>query len=160
MSFLIQKTTIFPNTLPKEIHLCVANVKIKTYTYMYTVLTCILASPVAQMVKNLPAMRETWIWALGREDPLENEMATHCSILPGEFHGERSQASYSLWDWKESDMTEWSTSFFKYSYVIHLCITCVCVCVCVWKSLSRVQLFATPWTIQAMEFSRPEYWCG
>ena len=29
-----------------------------------------------------------------------------------------------------------------------------------WKSLSRVLLFATPWTIQSMEFSRPEYWSG
>ena len=29
-----------------------------------------------------------------------------------------------------------------------------------WKWLSRVQLFATPWTIQPMEFSRPEYWSG
>ena len=29
-----------------------------------------------------------------------------------------------------------------------------------WKSLSRVQFFATPWTIQSMEFSRPEYWSG
>ena len=30
----------------------------------------------------------------------------------------------------------------------------------VWKSLSRVWLFATPWSIQSMEFSRPEYWVG
>ena len=29
-----------------------------------------------------------------------------------------------------------------------------------WKSLTRVQLFLTPWTIQTMEFSRPEYWSG
>ena len=29
-----------------------------------------------------------------------------------------------------------------------------------WKSLSHVRLFATPWTIQSMEFSRPEYWSG
>ena len=29
-----------------------------------------------------------------------------------------------------------------------------------WKSLSRVWLFATPWTIQSMELSRPEYWSG
>ena len=29
-----------------------------------------------------------------------------------------------------------------------------------WKSLSRVQLFATPWTMQSMELSRPEYWSG
>ena len=33
------------------------------------------------MVKNLPAMQETWIWSLGWEDPLEKGMATHCSIL-------------------------------------------------------------------------------
>ena len=32
--------------------------------------------------------------------------------------------------------------------------------VCIWKSLSHVQLFVTPWTIQSMEFSRPEYWSG
>ena len=31
---------------------------------------------------------------------------------------------------------------------------------CKWKSLSRVQLFATPWSIQSKEFSRPEYWSG
>ena len=35
----------------------------------------------AQMIKNLSAMRETQIWSLGRENPLEKEMATHSSIL-------------------------------------------------------------------------------
>ena len=35
----------------------------------------------AQMVKNLPAVQETWVWSLGWEDPLEKEMATHSSIL-------------------------------------------------------------------------------
>ena len=39
------------------------------------------ASFVAQMVKNLPAVRETWIRSLGREDPLEKGMTTHSSIL-------------------------------------------------------------------------------
>ena len=33
------------------------------------------------MVKNLPAMHETWVWSLGSEDPLEKGMATHSSIL-------------------------------------------------------------------------------
>ena len=33
------------------------------------------------MVKNLPAMRETWVQSLGQKDPLEKEMATHSSIL-------------------------------------------------------------------------------
>ena len=36
---------------------------------------------VAQLVKNLPAVQETWIQSLGWEDPLEKEMATHSSIL-------------------------------------------------------------------------------
>ena len=39
------------------------------------------ASLVAQPVKRLPAMRETWVRFLGREDPLEKEMATHSSTL-------------------------------------------------------------------------------
>ena len=37
--------------------------------------------PVAQMVKNLPAMQETWVRSLGQEDPLEKGMAIHSSIL-------------------------------------------------------------------------------
>ena len=35
----------------------------------------------AQLVKNLPAMQETWVQSLGREDLLEKEMTTHSSIL-------------------------------------------------------------------------------
>ena len=38
-------------------------------------------SLVAQLVKNLPALWETWVWSLGRDDPLEKEMAIHSSIL-------------------------------------------------------------------------------
>ena len=65
------------------------------------------ASLVAQMVKNLPAMQETQVQSLGWEDPLEKGMATHSSILAGEFHGQRSQAEpYSPWDLKASDMTK------------------------------------------------------
>ena len=40
-----------------------------------------LASLVAQMVKNLPAMQETWVQSLGQEDPLEKEMATQSGIF-------------------------------------------------------------------------------
>ena len=39
------------------------------------------ASLVSQMVKRLPAMRETWVQSLGLEDPLEVDMATHSSTL-------------------------------------------------------------------------------
>ena len=38
------------------------------------------ASPMAQTVKNLPAMQETKVQSLGQEDPLKEEMATHCSL--------------------------------------------------------------------------------
>ena len=45
-------------------------------------ISCITwASSVAQLVKNLPAMQETWFRSLGRKDPLEKEMATHSSTL-------------------------------------------------------------------------------
>ena len=47
----------------------------------YLILIITLASLVAQTVKNLPAMRETWVRSLGWEDPLEEGMATHSSIL-------------------------------------------------------------------------------
>jgi len=40
---------------------------------------------VAQMVKNLPAMRETWVRSLSQEDPLEKGMATHSNILTWEI---------------------------------------------------------------------------
>ena len=50
------------------------------------------ASLVAQPIKNLPAMQETWVRSLGWEDPLEKGTATHSSILTREFHG-----LYSPW---------------------------------------------------------------
>ena len=43
------------------------------------------ASPVTQMVNNLPAMQEPWVQSLGQEDPLEKGMATHSSILAWEI---------------------------------------------------------------------------
>ena len=63
--------------------------------------------PVGQMVRNLPAPQETQVQPLGREDPLEKEMAIHFSILawripwtkePGGLHSQR--------DYKESNTTE------------------------------------------------------
>ena len=45
------------------------------------------ASLVAQRLKCLPAMRETWVRSLGLEDPLEKEMATHSSILAWRIPG-------------------------------------------------------------------------
>ena len=53
------------------------------------------------MVKNPPAMQKIWVQSLGWENPMEKGMATHSSILAGEFHGLRSP-----WGRKESDTTE------------------------------------------------------
>ena len=58
------------------------------------------------MVKNLPAMQETWVRFLVWEDPLEKGMATHSSILAWENHGERSLVGYSPWITEELDETE------------------------------------------------------
>ena len=60
------------------------------------------ASLVAHLVKNLPAIQETWVRSLGWEDPLEKGKATHTLVFwPGELQG-----LYSPWDHKESDTTE------------------------------------------------------
>ena len=61
----------------------------------------------AQTVKNLPAMQETWIRSLGWEDPLEKGKATHPVFWPGEFHG-----LYSPRGLKQSDTTEQLSLYF------------------------------------------------
>ena len=66
----------------------------------------LIASMVAQMVKNPPAVRETWTLSLGWEDPLEEGWQPTPVFLPGESHGQRSLVGYSPWGRKELDMTE------------------------------------------------------
>ena len=60
-----------------------------------------LASLVVQMVKNLPTMQDTRVQFLGREDLLEEEMATHSSILAWRIHGQRGLVGYSPWGHEE-----------------------------------------------------------
>ena len=64
------------------------------------------ASLVAQRVKHLPAIWETWVQFLGWEDPLEKAMVTHSSTLLVKSHGRRSLVGCNPWGHKESDMTE------------------------------------------------------
>jgi len=75
-----------------------------------------LASLVAQVVKNLLAMQETWVRSLGWEDLLEKEMTTHSIILLRDFHGQRSLVGYSPWDFKELDVTERLTHTHTHTY--------------------------------------------
>ena len=53
--------------------------------------------PDGSAVKNLPATAGKGVQSLGQKDPLEKEMATHCSILAWETCGQRSLAGYSPW---------------------------------------------------------------
>ena len=57
------------------------------------------------MVKRLPAMQETWVWLLGREDPLEKEMATHSSIFALEIPWTKEPGRLECIQSQEVDMT-------------------------------------------------------
>ena len=78
-------------------------------SYFLFLQICLIQSPqgfpFGSEVKNLPAMQVTWVQSLGREDPLEKEMATHSSSLAGEFHKQRILVGYSVWAHKELDTT-------------------------------------------------------
>ena len=64
------------------------------------------ASLVAQRLKRQPPMRETWVPSLGREDPLEEEMATHSSILAWEMPWTEEPGGLQSMQLQELDMTE------------------------------------------------------
>ena len=87
-------------------------------------------SLVAQRLKRLPAMWETWVQSLGRKDPLEKEMATHSVFLPGESHGRRSLVGYSPRSYKELDTTEWLHFHFHF-------IWCCILAWSIWKNIIR-----------------------
>ena len=116
------------------------------------------ASSVAQMVKNVPAMEETQVWSLGQEDPLEKGMAIHSSVLawripwieePGGLQFRGSQRVRHSWTT--------NISLFWYQLLSLRQMKK--------EKVSRVWLFATPWTVAhqarlSMGFSRQEYWSG
>ena len=77
------------------------------------------ASLVAQSVKNLPTVQETWVRSPGWEDPLEKWQPTPVS-LPRKSHGQKSLVGCSPWGRKESGTTEWLTL----TYSKYLCSFC------------------------------------
>ena len=109
----------------------------------------ICVSLVAQMVKNLPAVWETWIWSLGWEDAREKKMQPtpvfwpgevhglyspwvtksqtqlsdfHLPVfLPGEFHGQRSQSGYSPWG--RTVRHDWATNTYAYINILNQSLT-------------------------------------
>ena len=106
------------------------------FVFCFTVYICLFIysvctggiSLVAQVVKNLPAMQETWVQSLDREDPLEKGMATHSSILawripwteePGRLQSTGSQRVGHNWATNTCSFhaTSWTSS--------HICTDCI-----------------------------------
>ena len=67
------------------------------------------ASLVAQVVKNLPAMQETWVRSLSQEDPLEMEMAIHSSILAWRIPWTEEPDGLQTTGLQKLDTTKWLT---------------------------------------------------
>ena len=63
-------------------------------------------SVMAQMVKNRPAVEETWVQSLGRKDPLEKEMATHSNILAWGIPWIEEPSGLESMGCRESDTTD------------------------------------------------------
>ena len=78
----------------------------------------LVASLVAERLKHLPAMQETWVRSLDRGDPLEKEMATHSSTLAWRIPWREEPGS--PWGCKESDTTEQLHFHFHFTYQIKL----------------------------------------
>ena len=83
----------------------------------------------AEMVKNPPAMQETWVQSLGEEGPLEKEITSHSNILAWRISWTEEPGRLPHpWSHKDSDPTE------------QLILTSLV------QSLSRVRLYVIPWT--------------
>ena len=96
-------------------------------------MAAIRASLVAQRLKRLPATWETWVRSLGWEDPLEKEMATHCSILawripwteePGRLQSMGSQGRTRLSDFTFTFTDGWESP----PLITHACVSSYVVC--------------------------------
>ena len=87
--------------------------------------------PGGTAVKNLPANAEDAGLIPGWGRPLEEEMATHSSILAGESHGDENLAGYSPWGPKELDMAEWLKCILGYIFFF---LTLLPALICIWWS--------------------------
>ena len=83
---------------PSPGHLPHPGIEPRSPTSVWQVVSLPQASLVAHLVKNLPALRETWVQSLGWKDTLEKEMATHSSILTWKIPWTQEPgAGYSPW---------------------------------------------------------------
>ena len=84
------------------------------FSYSYH---CSEAFLVAQMVKSLPAMQETWVQSLGRKILWRRAWQPTPTFMPGESYEQRSLVGYSPWGHIESDTTEWLNTHLILFYI-------------------------------------------
>ena len=114
-----------------------------------------IASLVAQRVRHLPAVQETWVQSLGQEDPLEKELATHSSTLAWKIPCTEEPCRIQSMGLQRVGH-DLSFTFFTFtlpSWRIFVSHTN-------WKRNLHVKFLPCKISIQSMEFSRPEYWSG
>ena len=136
--------------------------------YLRTYIVSLLCLPMKEMQKMQ-------VWSLGWEDALEEEMATHSSILAWKNSMDRGawwatvHGFAKSWTWlsTQHDFLPYSVGWHSRDLTSltqkrdsHIVKKTIWGGMWKWKLLSRIQLFGTPWTIQSVEFSRPEYWSG
>ena len=126
----------------------------------------------AQLVNNLPAMQVTWVQSLGWEDPLEEGMATHSSILawrilwteePGGLQSTGLQRAINTF--ASLHQMPPPTLRAPLPPALSLFLLLFNLFCHVLSHFSHVQLFSTPWTAACqtpltMKYSRQEYWSG
>ena len=113
----------------------------------------VLPFPCSSVGKASPAMQETWVWFLGREDPLEKEVATHFSILAWRIPWSEEPGRLQSMGSQESDMTEQLSTVRTHRHIhTHICMcvcikctsldtrTYVCICVCVYIYIYKIYL--------------------
>ena len=108
------------------------------------------------MVKNLLVRQETWVWSLGWEDPLEESMATHSSILAWIVPWTEVPGGLHSWGRKESDTTEWLNNF---SLSLLKWNLSVCQTRSQWQWESHTNLSLPP-PVPARGWSNNNSWCG
>ena len=105
---------------------------------------------------------ETWVASLDREDPLEEGMATHSSILAWRISWTEKPAGLQSMGSRRAGYTERLTL----SFILDFQAQCGgCYCYAVLSHFRYVRLFAAPWIVvcqspPSMAFSRPGYWSG
>ena len=125
------------------------------YSKFVTVFRLFWASLVAQRLKHLPGMQETRVQSLGREDPLEKELATHSSTLAWRIPWREEPGRLQSMGLQRVGH-DLSFTFFTFtlpSWRIFVSHTN-------WKRNLHVKFLPCKISIQSMEFSRPEYWSG